>query len=85
MDVKKLLDGLEQAIEIGKNIAGPAAALGVPGAALGKAVLEIAENLRQRVEDGTVVATSEDKEQVVAIIEKVKAENAALDDYIRNS
>lgn len=46
---------------------------------------EIGKNVMARIEDGTVVAKSEDKEELKALIAKLEAENAELDKYIRNS
>lgn len=47
--------------------------------------LEIGRNVMNRVEDGSVVATSESKEELADVIARLEAENQKLDDYIRNN
>lgn len=50
-----------------------------------EAGIEIGKNVMERVEDGRVVATSSDKEELRDLIVELEAKNAALDSYIRNS
>lgn len=47
--------------------------------------LDIGRNVLNRVEDGSIVASSESKEELADVIARLEAENQKLDDYIRNS
>lgn len=85
MNLKSMLDGLEHGIETAQKIAGPAAALGIPYAGLAQSLLEVATNVRQRVVDGAVVATSDDHERIAKIIIDLEAANDRLNAEIEKS
>lgn len=78
MDLKTILQNLQKGIDTAQSIAGPLAAIGVPGAGLAKALLDVAENVKLRIDEGAVVATTDDEESVKAIIERLQAINDDL-------
>jgi hypothetical protein len=77
-DMTKVLGGLKTALAAAQDLAGPLAAIGVPYAGLAKSALTIAQNIDQRITDGTIVATSEDHAAVKQIITDLEAENDRL-------
>lgn len=85
MDLNQILFSLQKGINTAQAIAGPLAAIGVPGAGLAKALLEIAENVQTRINEGAVVATSQDRERVKQIIQELQAENDRLNAEIEKS
>lgn len=82
--IKGLLNGVLSNVGALTDIAGMFGIGGKLGELVGTAI-DIGKNVMERVEDGTVVAKSEDKEELKALIAKLEAANAGLDQYIRNS
>jgi hypothetical protein len=78
MDLNDILEGLEQGLAAATKIAGPLAAVGVPYAGVAKALLEVAENVRARIEDGAVVAAEKDRARIADIITSLQAANDRL-------
>lgn len=85
MDLKTILQNLQKGIDTAQSIAGPLAAIGVPGAGLAKALLEVAENVKARIDEGAVVATSDDAAEVKLIIERLQTINDQLAAEIEES
>jgi hypothetical protein len=46
------------------------------------AVLDTAENITQRIDEGKIVATSTDQDQLKALVAGIQAENDELDRFI---
>jgi hypothetical protein len=78
MDLGKIFSTLQSVTETAESVAGPAAALGIPYAGLVKAGLDVARNIEQRVADGVVVASSDDRAKVKQIIADLETANDAL-------
>lgn len=78
MDLKTILDGMEEGLATATKIAGPLAALGVPYAGVAKSMLEVAENVRARIEEGAVVASEKDAARIADIITNLQAANDRL-------
>lgn len=85
MDLETILENLEKGLAAATSIAGPLAAVGVPYAGVAKALLEVAENVRQRIEEGRLVATEKDRARVAEIISGLQAENDRLNAEIEAS
>lgn len=85
MDLTSILGNLRTITGAAQAVAGPLAAIGVPGAGLINVALEVANNLQQRMEDGGVVATSDNRAEVKAIIERLQAANDQLNAEIEKS
>lgn len=85
MNLTSVLAGLQKVIDTGQSVAGPLAAMGVPYAGVAKALLDTAENLKNRIDEGAVVATSDDRAQVAKIIEDLQADNDRLNAEIEKS
>jgi hypothetical protein len=85
MDLMKILrDGLalvnnaaEVADELDLPIVGDIAKIAAT-------VTSVAENILARVDEGKVVMSSDDQDEVKGILEALHAKNVELDDYIRN-
>lgn len=78
MQLGQLIDQLKRGLDTAQGVAATASALGVPYAGLAKALLEIAQNVSQRIEEGQIVATSEDRAAVASIIGQLQVENDRL-------
>lgn len=78
MDLKHILSGLEDGLAAAKKIASIGAAVGIPYAGVAESLLEVAENIREKMATGEIVATSDDYAKVAAIIVDLQAENDRL-------
>ncbi len=69
-----VLAGLQQGLQIVEQLSTAAAAVGAPTgmiatvAKIGGALLETAQNVQARVADGTVAATSQDQDELKAVL-----------------
>lgn len=81
MDIGKLTGALQSGLALVKELA-PLAALGGPGvagvASIAATLAEIGENILDKANDGAIVATSDDKARVQALLAQIQAENDAL-------
>lgn len=78
MDLNSILASVRKTIDAAQAVADPLATLGVPYAGLARALLEVAENVEKRISDGTVVATSDQRDVVKNMIEELQAVNDGL-------
>lgn len=85
MNLQNVIAGLNEGLVTATKIATPLAALGVPYAGVAKSLLEVAQNVEQRIADGAVVATSTEHEQVKQIIVDLQAANDRLNAEIEDS
>ena len=74
--VTGLTDALPQGIkDVMPEVVGKAAQIG-------GAILETAVNINDRVQEGRIVASSDDQEQLKSILERIRDENDKLRRYI---
>lgn len=87
--VGRILDFLDKVTDAAKEFAPIASDFGIPlvekVAGIADSAVEIAQNILDRAEDAKVVLTSEDKADIEARIEALRAENNRLAEFIRNS
>lgn len=88
MDISKIAAALKKGLETMEALA-PLAVLGGPAAAgigsIAATLADIGQNVLDKIEDGAVVASSDDKEQVKALLAQIQAENDTLAARIRSS
>jgi hypothetical protein len=83
-----LLSGLQSGLAVVEQLSATATALGAPTglvttvAKIGGALLETAQNVKQRVDEGKIVASSTDQAQLKTILETLQAKNDELAAYI---
>lgn len=82
-----LLPTLQKGVEFVENLLPVATSLGAPAivatvAKAAAAVLETAESLSDRIEEGKVVATSQDQVELKTILGRLQAKNDELRHYI---
>lgn len=81
MDFSTLSAGLRKGLETIKALA-PLAAFGGPAVAglakIADSLATIGANVLEKIEDGTVVATSQDKAEVQKLLAEIQDENDAL-------
>ena len=85
MSLKNIVDQLERGLDTAHSLAATLSAVGVPYAGLARSLLEIAQNVKDRVEEGAIVATSEDRIAVSSILSRLQAENDRLNAEIEKS
>ena len=89
MDVRALIDGLQSGLDTVEKLLPLAGELGgqVGGSVsvIGMAVTQVADNLLQRIEDGIVVAESDDVETIRSIRGDIAAKNDELAKAIASS
>ena len=86
MDVRKYIEGLYSAANAVEVLSATVSDLGgskvsetvTKIAGVAKTVLEVVDNVQERVKEGTVVLTSENEAEIDAIIARLKAENDRL-------
>lgn len=85
---KGLLDGLKRGLETVETLLPIATALGAPTGLvetvikIGGAVFETGQNIAERVEEGKIVASSEDQAELKSILARIQAKNDELAAYI---
>lgn len=83
-----VISGLQQGLSLVQTMAPLATAVGAPPGLVEKvtniagAVLDTAQNVSQRVEEGAIVATSNDQQQLKDIVASIQRENDELDRFI---
>lgn len=83
-----VLDGLRTGLNLVQTLSPLAVAAGAPPGlvnnvtGIAKAVIETAENVNRRIEEGKIVATSTDQDQLKALVAAIQAENDELDRFI---
>lgn len=88
MDTKQILAGLRQGLEVVDKLAPLAALLGPQGAAVGKIVeglTEVGQTVLERAQEGAVVLTSEDQDEIRSINHRLAAKNDELAQRIADS
>lgn len=82
------LSALRTGLSVVQTLAPLATAAGAPAGLVEKvsgiagAVLDTAQTINQRVEEGHIVATSNDQDQLKALVAGIQAENDELDRFI---
>lgn len=88
MDFTQISNALRQGLATVQALA-PLAALGGPTVAgavsIAATLAEIGQNVLEKIEDGQIVATSQDKDQIKAILAEIQAQNDALAARIRTT
>lgn len=83
-----LLSGLQKGLDTVQALLPIATALGAPTGLVDKvtniaqATLETGQHVQAKIEEGTIVATSQDQDQLKSILAQIEAENDALAAYI---
>jgi hypothetical protein len=83
-----VLAGLRQGLNAVQALAPLATAAGAPAGLVEKvsgiagAVIDTAQNVNKRIEEGKIVATSTEQDQLKALVAGIQAENDALDAFI---
>lgn len=83
-----LLDGLKRGLETVETLLPIATALGAPTGlitsvvGIAGAVLETGQNVATRIEEGQVVASSDDQAELKSILSRIQAKNDELAAYI---
>jgi hypothetical protein len=82
------LSALRTGLSVVQTLAPLATAVGAPAGLVEKvfgiagAVLDTAQTINQRVEEGHIIATSNDQDQLKALVAGIQAENDELDRFI---
>lgn len=83
-----LLDGLKKGLDTVETLMPIATALGAPTELVSQvtniagALIETGQNVAARIEEGTVVATSTDQDELKSILARIQAKNDELAAYI---
>lgn len=81
MDIRSLSETLKAGLATVQALA-PLAALGGPGAvgvaSIVSGLAKVGEQIMEKIEDGTVVATSDDKAEVQGLLAQIQSENDQL-------
>ena len=88
MDLKQILAGLRQGLEVVDQLAPFAGVLGPQGAAIGKIVeglTEVGQTVLERAQEGAVVLASEDQDEIREINQRLAAKNDHLAQRIADS
>lgn len=88
MDFRNISTVLQNGLSLLKQLE-PLAVLGGPqimaAAKIAATLGEIGQNALEKISDGTVVATSDDKEQIEALLADIQAENDTLAERVAAS
>lgn len=85
-----LLDGLKRGLETVETLLPIATALGAPTGlvtsviGIASAVLETGQNVAVRIEEGKVVASSDDQAELKSILSRIQSKNDELAAYIES-
>lgn len=86
--ISALLSGLRDGLSLVQTLAPLATAAGAPAGLAEKvsgiagAVIDTAQNVSKRIEEGHIVATSTDQDQLKALVAGIQSENDELDRFI---
>jgi len=87
-NITGLLEGLQKGLDVVETLKPIATALGAPPELVNKvtniaaAVLDTGQHTMGLIEEGTIVATSTDQDQLKALLARIQAENDDLDAFI---
>jgi hypothetical protein len=87
-NMTETLAALRQGLTLVQTLAPLATAAGAPEglvekvAGIAGAVIDTAQNVDKRIQEGKVVATATDQDQLKALVAGIQAENDALDRFI---
>lgn len=83
MKIADILALVDKGLQLAKEFGPVAVSLGIPGAGpalkIATEVADVAHNAIARIEDGTLAATTQDKDALKALIVKLRALNDAED------
>lgn len=87
-DFSNMLSGLQSGLAVVEQLSTTATALGAPAgliatvAKIGGALVETAQNVKQRVDEGAIVVSSDDQARLQSILATLQAKNDELAAYI---